>query len=127
MTLVRCRITIAEGHYKRAATHSSVRGVLRWVFCDSLCELDFVNPDEEDVALAAEVTVRLRSRYRYWGHNEVVRDRIVMALVERLQPEYESQVEVEIIDGPDDLSDDSFGYGEDDRTDFGVEVWQVWC
>jgi len=104
---VRCRIVIAKGRYEgHAPTEASVNGVLEWVFSDSLNELEFTDPDD-DVALEAEVVVLLKSRYRRWGHDEAIRDRIVTALVDRLKPEYESQVEVEIVEGPDG-SDDSF-------------------
>jgi len=103
VTLVQCRIMIDAGCYKRAVTHSSVCDVLQRALSDSLCKLEFTSPDED--VMVAEVAVWLKSRFRYWGHNEVIRDRIITALMERLQPEYESQVEVEIIDGPDDSTD----------------------
>ncbi len=96
MTQVRCRIVIAEGSYGRAATEASVRDVLQWVLSDSLCNLKFADPEEDDVAVEGEAVVLLKPRTQNWGHDEAVRDRIVTALLNRLRPEYESQVEIEV-------------------------------
>lgn len=105
MSHVRWHIAVAKGRYCRAATKASVRDALQWVFADSLCKLEFMDPDTDDIAVEGEVVVALKSRFRRWGHDEVVRDRIVMALVNRLKPEYESQVEVEASDGPNESID----------------------
>jgi hypothetical protein len=63
--------------------------------------LEFLDSQSEDAALEAEATVLLESRFRDWGHDEIVRDRIITAFIEHLQPKYESMVEVEVagIDG----------------------------
>jgi len=92
---VRCRIVLAEGEYERAATEATVRDMLRWVLSDSLCGLEFADP-EEDVAVDGEAAVLLKSRFRDWGDEEALCDRIAMALAARLQPEYESMIEVEM-------------------------------
>lgn len=125
MSHVRCRILIGEGKYGRRPTEASVGNVLEWVFSDSLYELDFMAP-EKDLVVDAEATVLLKSRYRHWGHDEAARDRIVTALVNRLRPEYESQVEVEIIEEPEDSFDDSPDEDFDD-SDFGIDrIQRVW-
>ena len=117
MNRVRCHIALAEGRYKRSATQATVRDVLKWVSSDSLCELVFDEPDE-DVAVAGEAVVLLKSRFRDWGDEEAIRDRIVTALAARLQPEYDSQMEVEIVHEPEDPSDDPFGHVQDEIDDF---------
>ncbi len=123
MSEVRCRIVIAKGRYEgHAPTQSSVNGVLEWVFSDSLGELEFTDPDD-DVALEAEVAVLLKSRYRRWGHDEAIRDRIVTALVDRLKPEYESQVEVEIVEGPDGSNDT---FDDEDGPEPPHRIVRVW-
>jgi len=103
---VRCHITIAKGKYNgRAGTEASVLDVLQRLFSHSPCEWESHASDGDDVAVEGEVMVRLNSRLRRWGHDEAIRDRIATALVNRLQPEYESQVEVEIANGPDESVD----------------------
>ena len=97
MTCVRCRIVLAEGRYERAATPVTVRDTLRWVLFDSLWHLEFADP-EEDVAVDGEAAVLLKSRFRDWGDEEALCDRIAMALAARLQPEYESMIEVELLE-----------------------------
>jgi hypothetical protein len=113
---VRCHIALAEGRYKRSATEAALRDVLRRVLSDSLCELAFDEP-KDDVAVAGEVVVLSESRLRDWADEEAVRDAIVTALLDRLQPEYESQVEVEILDEPEDACDDPFGHLQDEMDD----------
>jgi hypothetical protein len=116
---------IAKGRYEgHAPTEASVNGVLQWVFSDSLYELEFADPEDDDVALEAEAVVLLKSRYRCWGHDEAIRDRIVTALVNRLKPEYESQVEVEVVSGPGESGDPCDD--EDDGPEPLHRIVRVW-
>ena len=67
--------------------------VLRNVDCD-LVRLDFIDPDgDDDVLLAFEAEF-----VTYWSHSEIVRDALIDALLQSFQPEYESMIEVEIVD-----------------------------
>ena len=34
----------------------------------------------------------------YWSHSEIVRDALIDALLQSFQPEYESMIEVEVLD-----------------------------
>lgn len=127
MSRVRCRIVLAVGRYERAVTQTSVRSVLRWVLSDSLCDLEFVKPDE-DVAVECEAVVLLESCFRYWGHDEAVGDTIVTDLVQHLRPEYDSQVEVEVTYEPEDPFGDSCDHVWDDAGDLGKfgRIRRVW-
>ena len=59
-----------------------------------LCHLTFFEPDDEET--------RLECRGAFRGRNgrdsEIIRDKLIETLSLRFQPEYDSMVEVEVID-----------------------------
>ena len=59
--------------------------------------LDFEDSDDADVLLACEAEFKA-----YWSpvgaHVEALRDELITALLQRFQPEFESMVEVEVLD-----------------------------
>ena len=103
MSRVVCRIVLSEGTWKTPPSKHGARGLLRSIFPTPtdgevpphppmLTRLRFEEPGEDEI-LVAEATVRPRHR-----HCEIVRDDIVEALLAAFQPEYESMVEVEVIE-----------------------------
>ena len=92
MNRVNCRIALYGGRWKRELSKEVVEMTIRRAVhgdC-SLVELEFVEPDE-DVAFEVELVV-----ITDWSDEENVRDKIIERLLERLDPEYESMVEVDI-------------------------------
>jgi len=97
------RIALSEGTWETKPSKRTVQQLLRSIFPPparnewppyraTLARLRFEEPGEDEM-LAAEAVVRLRC----W-HNETVRDEIIMALLGEFQPEYESMVEVEVLE-----------------------------
>lgn len=99
MNCVRCEVRLAEGDWAETPTLAAIRDILGNCLTTrddrlvSVEEIDPVPPDAPDIALQVEVTVCVR-----WDHSEIVRDRIIEALLQHCQPEYDSMVEVEVID-----------------------------
>jgi hypothetical protein len=96
-------VALSEGTWETQPSKHGLRELLRSIFpppadedlppsLAMLTRLKFEEPGE-DAILVAEATVRPR----HW-HCETVRDDIVEALLASFQPEYESMVEVEVIE-----------------------------
>ena len=103
MSHVVCRVGLSEGTWETEPSKRSVRDALRSIFPPPtdgevpphppmLTRLRFEEPGEDEM-LVAEATMRPR----HW-HCEIVRDDIVEALLAAFRPEYESMVEVEVIE-----------------------------
>ena len=90
-----CRIQLAHGHWERSPTPSRVREAV--VACASsdnvLRHLTFLEPDNEETRLECRVCFEAR-----WSHSEVIRDTLIETLSSRFRPEYDSMVEVEVLD-----------------------------
>ena len=94
MNPVRCNIALATGRWRTRPTLAAVRNILGLFFGRALQTVEAV-ASEPDVVLQLEVTAYVGCGY---GHAEAVRDRIAEALLGRFQPEYESMVEMEIVE-----------------------------
>ena len=94
MNPVRCNITLTSGRWQTRPTLAAVRNILGFYFGRALQAVDAVE-SEPGVALQLEVTAYLGWGY---GHEEAVRDRIAEALLRRFRPEYESMVEMEVVE-----------------------------
>ena len=103
MSRVVCRIVLAEGKWRTRPSGRGVRELLRTIFPrpageeapsqpPMLARLRFDEPGEDEV-LVAEVVVRPH----HW-HCEIIRDEIVEAFAACFRPEYESMIEVEVIE-----------------------------
>jgi len=90
-----CEIRLAAGNWINPPTRARVRKLLNtfirapnnWVVCVE--EIDSTPSD----GVVLQVTVCVR-----WMHSEIVRDRIIEAVLRYCQPEYDSMVEVAVID-----------------------------
>jgi len=91
-----CCVQLCDGTWGRQIAEGAVADVVEScanVDCD-LVRLDFIDPDgDDDVLLAFEAEF-----VTYWSHSEIVRDALIDALLQSFQPEYESMIEVEIVD-----------------------------
>lgn len=85
---------LADGSWQVKPTPAVVRDILNSAFPDggddSLLSVQEAD-GESDTAFAVTVDAR-------WKHAEAVRDCIAEALLRRCRPEYESMVEVEVLD-----------------------------
>jgi len=91
MSQVRCYATLDDGKWRVTPSLSAVRkalGVMRWRE-PVVVEIDTVPGAGRQMEIRAETQ---------WEHGEIVRDRIVEALLRHLGPEYDSMVEVEVQD-----------------------------
>ncbi len=104
MSLVCCNVALSEGKWQTKPTLAAVNNILNFYFGSNLEWVEVVEPDP-DVMLQVEVAAHTGLGY---GHEEAVRDRIVLALLRRFKPEYESQVEIEIVDEWEDVEDDGW-------------------
>lgn len=101
MNRVVCRITLADGAWENYPTEQTVEAALELTFphyADTpvsrgpvLVGVECDEPDDD--ALVAEVEVLTR-----YCHAEVIRDDIIEAMLHRFRPEYESMIEVEVLD-----------------------------
>jgi len=108
MSLVRCNVALSEGRWKTVPTLAAIRNILGFYFRENLESVEALEP-QPDAMMQLEMDIH--TDYGY-GHEEAVRDRIVLALLRRFKPEYESQVEIEVVS---------------DSTDFGdIEDWDDW-
>ena len=94
MNPVRCNVTLATGRWRTRPTLAAVRNILGLYFGRALQAVEAV-ASEPDVVLQLEVTACMGWGF---GHAEAVRDRIAEALLGRFQPEYESMVEMEVVE-----------------------------
>ena len=103
MSRVVCRIVLSEGIWENQPSKRAVREALRSAWPPrthvgsvppppTLVRLGFDEPGDDE-ALVAEAVVDARC-----CHAETIRDDIVGALLASFQPEYESMVEVEVIE-----------------------------
>ena len=53
----------------------------------------FFEPDDEETRLECRACFEAK-----WSHSEIIRDKLIETLSLRFQPEYDSMVEVEVID-----------------------------
>lgn len=91
---MRIHVVLYKGQWKRSATASHLREQLQRVFGDDLCNVEFPTPDDTDVAVDAMVRV-------YTDKNtirDLLCDKLFEALLRRMEPEYESMLEVEVLD-----------------------------
>jgi hypothetical protein len=94
-----CHIQLSGGNWGIRPTPAQIRRSIphgRWHDA-VLCRLDFEASDDTDVLLAVEAEFKA-----YWSpvgaHVEALRDELMTALLQRFQPEFESMVEVEVLD-----------------------------
>ena len=94
-----CHIQLSEGNWGLRPTPAQIRKSIphgRWHDA-VLSRLSFEDPDDADVLLAFEAEFKA-----YWSfvgaHVEALRDELFTALLQRFQPEFESMVEVEVLD-----------------------------
>ena len=96
-----CKATLADGAWGNYPAEETLRAALELTFP---CHADtYVRPgpvlvsvecdEADDEALVAEVEVLTR-----YCHAEIIRDDIIETLLRRFRPEYESMVEVEVLD-----------------------------
>jgi hypothetical protein len=90
-----CRVQLCDGNWGRQISEGTVADVVE--SCANvdrnLVRLDFLDVDGDDVLLAFEVEV-----VTHWSHSEIVRDALIDALLQWFQPEYDSMIEVEVLD-----------------------------
>ncbi len=94
MNPVQCNVTLTTGRWQTTPTLAAARNILGLYFGRALQAVEAVE-SEPDVVLQLEVTAYMGWGY---GHAEAVRDRIAEALLGRFQPEYESMVEMEVVE-----------------------------
>ena len=90
-----CHVQLCDGNWGRRVTEGAVADVVKScanIDCDPI-RLGFVGPDGDDVLLAFEAEF-----VTYWSHSEIVRDDLIDSLLQRFQPEYDSMIEVEVLD-----------------------------
>jgi hypothetical protein len=94
-----CHIRLSAGNWGLRPTPAQIRKSVphgRWHDA-VLSRLSFEDPDDADVLLAFEAEFKA-----YWSfvgaHVEALRDELFTALLRRFQPEFESMVEVEVLD-----------------------------
>lgn len=93
MSRVVCRLALSDGAWETRPSRRPLWEAVRRTASARLVRLQFEEPGEDEI-LVAEATMR-SSRY---CHAEIVRDDIVEALLASFRPEYESMVEVEVIE-----------------------------
>jgi len=88
-------IHLSQGTWGRPPTPSRVRESVSTCGNNDggLCHLTFFEPDDEETRLECRACFEAK-----WSHSEIIRDKLIETLSLRFQPEYDSMVEVEVID-----------------------------
>jgi len=94
MNRVGCEIRLAKGKWRNKPVKSETLGVIRRIE-DGDLEVLRATPLEHDADTEQRLEVVMVSQ---WRHDEAMCDCLATALVNALQPEFESMVEVEVTD-----------------------------
>jgi len=86
-------VALGAGQWSRAVTPALVRDQLAHALGNRLGSVEFYTPADNETLVEAEVVVFSRD-----AHCELARDTVIEALLKRLKPEYDSMVEVEVLD-----------------------------
>ncbi|MEN6367671.1 MAG: hypothetical protein ABFC88_12745 [Thermoguttaceae bacterium] len=88
------RVVLYAGTWKRRPpTEAVLRQCLRWFFGTELGKVRFVESDE-DIAVEANFSAFLEDE----THGDIVCDELCVDLLRRMEPEFETMVEVEVLD-----------------------------
>jgi hypothetical protein len=88
-------VQLSQGNWGRPPTRRRVRESVS--ACgnrdNGFCHLSFFEPADEETRLECRVCFEAKR-----SHSEIIRDKLIETLSLRFQPEYDSMVEVEVID-----------------------------
>ena len=88
-------VQLSQGNWGRPPTRRRVRESVS--ACgnrdNGFCHLSFFEPAGEETRLECRVCFEAKR-----SHSEIIRDKLIETLSLRFQPEYDSMVEVEVID-----------------------------
>jgi hypothetical protein len=98
-----CRLVLSDGLWGRVPSKETVAAALGLAFPShvdgwgarnrpSLASVEFEEPNEDEALVAVAVVL---TRY---CHAEIIRDDIAEAVLRHFRPEYDSMVEVEVLD-----------------------------